>query len=82
MAKCPECGAEIDYLKAFCYEQNRYYVNMEGNVLDYSHSEAVESSCTRTDFECPECDATLFKVDNGESQPKEVIDFLKADLHV
>lgn len=84
MAKCPKCGNEINWLKAYCTEENKYSVELEEGVhqafvLDWSSSEIVEGSCTKTEFECPVCDETLFTVEGSDSQPKEVIAFLRGE---
>jgi len=82
--KCPRCKEDIDYLKAFCFEQNKYRVSLTDSyhgtrpvTLDWSTSEVIESSATKTEFECPGCKETLFTVYGGGSNPQVVIDFLK-----
>jgi len=74
---CPKCKKAIDHLVAFCYEQNRYVVDVVKDSLQWSASEAVEGSATKTDFNCPECDETLFTDRDGGSNPQVVFDFLK-----
>lgn len=79
MAKCPKCKTEIDSLEAYCMEENRYNVHLPKGkqTLDWSRSEPVEGSCTKTEFQCPICDEVLFKIEGSSSQPKKVIAFLK-----
>ena len=82
MAKCPKCNDEIDSLNAYSIEMNKQKVTVDESfpnvhaTLDWGRTEVVECSCTKIDFECPNCDATLFTT-KGDSQPKEVIEFLK-----
>jgi len=77
---CPRCGEAINHLHAFCYEQNKYEIDLEkgGDGLDWSAPQSVEASATKTEFNCPECDQNLFTAyDNTEDQPPVIIDFLK-----
>lgn len=75
--KCPKCNADITYLRAFCFEQNRYRVELdEHDGLDWSSSETVESSETKTEFSCPRCDEILFTTHDSD-YPQSVIDFLR-----
>jgi hypothetical protein len=78
MPKCPECKREIDTLNAFSTEVNKQEVmlNKDGKTLDWSETETVESSCTKTEWECPFCEATLFTT-GGSPYPEEVVNFLK-----
>lgn len=78
IAKCPKCNADIDYLQAFCFEQNKYRVHLDNgrtrHRLEWSVSEVVESSETKIEFTCPECNEILFTTRDG------VIDFLSKGL--
>ena len=80
MPKCPECGEEIDTLVAYCLEENKQTVELENEVtekpiLNWGNSEAVEGSCKKIQFECPECSAVLF-TNNGNSNDDRVSLFL------
>lgn len=77
--RCPKCGELIDHLTAFSLEENMQDVTVdnEGDTnLSWDCSEPVECSCIRINFECPNCNATLFS-NKGESRDERVIDFLK-----
>lgn len=85
--KCPKCKGDIDYLNAFCFEQNKYRVSLTDSfhetrpvTLDWSTSEVIESSATKTEFTCPECEEVIFTVGGGDSNPQVVIDFLKGAI--
>ncbi len=85
MPTCPKCGKDIDHLHAFVEETNKYKVRLEeGDYqgLDWGRSEAVEASATHTDFNCPECDHTLFKFEGEDSYYTAVEEFLKGTLHL
>ncbi len=88
LSKCPKCNTKLEGLNAFCFEQNKYEVSVSqqdpkvDSPLNWSTSEVVESSCTKTEFECPVCGETLFSVEGGGDQPREVIDFLKGVVQV
>lgn len=87
MGRCPYCQKIIEQLKAFSkmeakqlvYPMNKERVGDEG--LDYEASENVEGSDTWVDYQCPECEAILFR-DYGISRPsndkveKMIVDFL------
>ncbi len=75
--KCPKCNADIDYLLAFCFEQNKYRVHLQDHdhLVLWSASETVESSETKTEFNCPICEKNLFTTHDG-AYPQAVIDFL------
>lgn len=79
MVKCPKCNVELEGLNAYSTEQNKQYVWVTDVGLEYDSSEAVEDSCTKIEFECPECGATLFATE-GASQPDEIIKFLKGEV--
>lgn len=84
---CPKCGALITTLKAYAREESFYRIyldsakfNPELDTIGYDYQQCVEGSTTHTDFQCPECGATLFSSEQ-DTQPQEVIDFLrKADI--
>jgi len=80
---CPKCGALITTLKAYAREESFYRVYLDSTYdmpdselsLGYDYQQCVEGSTTHTDFQCPECGATLFS--SEDTQPQEVIDFLR-----
>mgnify|MGYP001564619778 CR=1 FL=1 len=82
MPKCPKCSAHIDALNAYSMEENKQEVILGEGIykqkpfLDYGASETIDSSCSKIDFECPECNQILFTND-GDSQDERVINFLK-----
>ena len=68
MPKCPECGAEIDYLNNYQTGQTKYNFMLDEHghpihVDGYSLNWILEE-----EYECPECDIALF--DNDESAGK------------
>jgi len=73
---CPKCGAEIHSLEAYSLEENRQIVTLGGfEDLELSESDTIEGSCNKIDFECPECQETIYTND-GDSTDQAVIDFL------
>ena len=75
---CPFCNEELTYLNAYVFEQNKYEVNLvdDKDMLDYSCSEPLDGSATRTDFECPYCSELIHKEESEDSQPEIVIKML------
>ena len=68
--KCPECDAEIDYLK-FESDVTQYgtewgTADLDGDNHDYTDSEFNDGNTEGTRYSCPECDATL--------DPEDLID--------
>ena len=62
MPKCPKCKAEIDYLNYYAYELTKATVGIpEGtDHMEYSHWDSLGDTRGDINFECPECDETLF----------------------
>ena len=80
MTKCTKCGEEIKELTAYSHETNKYTVTLtEQGTLEWGLSETVESSATKDEFQCPLCEAILFTTDGIDSQPQDVIEFLKGE---
>lgn len=81
MPICPECGKEIDCLNAYAKEESLYIVCLETfetrDSLNYDYQQCVEGSTTGTDFMCPECEESLFLIEDDNTQPEEVISFLQ-----
>ena len=83
---CPKCGTIVTELNAYAKEESYYRVYLDGAKFDpdldslgYDYQQCVEGSTTKTNFNCPKCEATLFSSET-DTQPQEVIDFLrKAD---
>ena len=77
-AKCPKCGELLEHLNAYSLEENRQEVELTksaatGDVtLDWGLIETVEDSCTKIDFECPNCSAILYTNDGNSLDPKIV----------
>lgn len=74
---CPKCGKEIEHLHAYCHEQNKYEVSYSErhDNLDWSTSEVMEASCTKTEYGCPECGKILFTVEDDDDN--RVLDFMR-----
>lgn len=77
-AKCPKCGAEIDYLDACIFEEDWRIVTLAdfagGNpFLDWSKKGVT---CTKDQFRCPTCKAVLFEIGGHNENPDEVVKFL------
>ena len=75
MAKCPECGKDIDGLRNIQSGENVYdcWINQYG-AMDYQHDEFHPDDGTN-EWCCPECGATLFR--DGQKATK----FLRGDEH-
>jgi len=59
MAKCPECGAEIDTLRLIQHEVAKAYLYLsESGGVDTGGWDTIEVK--ETYFYCPECDELLF----------------------
>lgn len=93
MPICPECKAEIDRLNAFAKEESKYEVYLEKFVgvpggpfkddsysLGYDYQQAVSGSVTGTDFMCPECEQSIYLIEDEDTQPELVIRFLKGEV--
>ncbi|GAG48052.1 unnamed protein product [marine sediment metagenome] len=70
----------------FCsYLESVGKCKLEGDykgTLDWGSPEATEGSATHTDFNCPECDHTLFKFEGEDSYYTAVEEFLMGTLHL
>ena len=62
LVTCPKCGKEIDYLYYYAYELTKATVGIpEGtDEMDYSHWDSLGNTRGDVNFDCPECDETLF----------------------
>ena len=56
MAKCPECGSNIDHLHVVVDERN-IYVYKDENIDFSQRIEEILDICVR--FRCPECDEVV-----------------------
>jgi predicted RNA-binding Zn-ribbon protein involved in translation (DUF1610 family) len=82
MPVCPECGKQIDELNAFAKEESKYTVVLEtfddgSHSLNYDYQQCVGGSTSGTDFMCPKCEQSLFLIEDEDTQPEEVINFLR-----
>jgi len=59
MAKCPRCGAEIDYLLAEMTDYGVLQIHPDGTP-DYEWSCDVYGGNPDFKFKCPECNELLF----------------------
>lgn len=69
--KCPKCNWEIEFLIAYSLEENRQDVSLDQDGdLDYGFSEAIDESCHKMDFECPNCRESIYENDGWPHDPK------------
>lgn len=81
--RCPECKAEIKYLKYRTWttsvHTNRVYLSDDGETLeeddaDVEYNDNGNWEPDEVAYICPECDATLF------TDEEAAIDFLKGEF--
>jgi hypothetical protein len=89
MPICPkneDCG-HIDHLHAFAEETNKYEIYLEENLfpesghtgLNWSRPTPMEGSATRTVFNCPKCEDTIFEFEGEDAENWAVVElFLKS----
>lgn len=73
MSKCPECGAEITYLKAYpgCKVALKFTIDSKGQPDYYEIDRTSEKEWSKNWYECPKCTVVLFL------NEEEAINFLK-----
>jgi len=71
LPKCPKCHKEIEYLNDYSKVERRYFftVNEKGEA-NYEDTGDDTPTCDDDDWECPECQTTLF------TSEEEATDFL------
>ena len=64
MVKCPKCAANVDHLRAFIlhWSEQRFELYSDG-CPKYTHDKVVMYDPLETEYNCPECDTTLFKTE-------------------
>ena len=72
MPKCPECGAEIDYLINVCETIEEYIFSVDGGgFADYEQTDAWAGDWS--EYRCPECRKVLFRDED------DAVKFLKGE---
>jgi len=61
MGKCPKCKAKIDHLDNWTSGEAKYEATYDGSGINYDQIGDFEIDHKTNDFECPECQETLFK---------------------
>ena len=70
MPKCPNCGAEINYLINWSEAEEKFIFRVtEKGKPDYEYVDTIQKD--RNDYECPKCNTVLFKDED------EAIKFLR-----
>jgi len=70
LAKCPECGAEITYLKNFCFNatvEYKWSVTPNGSI---NCDEQTMTDYDEEEYWCPVCDAILT---TSEDEAKDIL---------